>query len=254
MIVLSLYVVLLGLLLGSFIYTMALRLEKHESVWSRSHCDNCLKSLGILQLVPLFGYGFHQGKCPHCAGPVSLSYPVMEIVNTALVWMIFQKTGWSWEFIHSLLIFETLFLIAILDFRTYLIFPQPVLFGLLVQIIWLFLGKQTDVLPYWIGLCVGAGIFHWVSYLYQSLRKRVGLGAGDATLLGLIGFFFGWNFLLPTIFWSALLGIVGGTLLLLLGKKSFHQEIAFGPWIVLASFLIWYFPGIFYSLPTTSFF
>ncbi len=100
-----------------------------------------------------------------------------------------------------------------------------------------------------LGMFIGAGVFHWIAYLYKVLRNRVGLGEGDATLLGLIGFFFGWSFLFPVIFWGAVFGIAGGGLTLILKKQSLKQEIAFGPWLILAAFLAWYFPDVFREIP-----
>ena len=38
-------------------------------------------------------------------------------------------------------------------------------------------------------------------------------------------------------------------MLLLIKKQSLRKEIAFGPWLVLAAFLIWLFPDIFQSIP-----
>ncbi len=249
MILFDLYIVIVGLLLGSFVYTLALRLESQETMIGRSHCDGCFSKLGILDLVPILGFCIQKGKCRSCGTEISLAYPIFETLNGILVYLIFTKTGWSSEFLHSLLIFEILYLIALIDFKTYLIFPQPIFLGLLVQTIWLIFRKEADSLSNIVGLCLGAGIFHWISYLYQNVRKKTGLGEGDATLLGLVGFSFGWEPLLPIIFWSSLLGIAGGGLILFLRKDSLKEQIAFGPWIVLASFFVWRFPDLFASFP-----
>jgi prepilin signal peptidase PulO-like enzyme (type II secretory pathway) len=244
MILFNLYIIIIGFLLGSFIYTLALRMEKRESVLSRSHCDHCSLKLGILDLIPLAGFILRRGKCSSCGSSISLVYPLTELFNALLVYLIFSHTGWNLEFLHILVIFEILYLVALIDFSTHLIYPQPILFGLLFQAIWLFSGNISNLLDYIIGLCVGAGIFHWISYLYQNIRRRSGLGTGDATLLGFIGFCFGWELLLPTIFWSSLLGIVGGGSILLFKKSSLNSHIAFGPWIALAALLVWRFPDL----------
>jgi prepilin signal peptidase PulO-like enzyme (type II secretory pathway) len=249
MIVQDIFIVLLGLVFGSFLYTMALRLHHGDSVWYRSSCDYCSAKIGVVGLIPILGFVVTKGKCRNCGGEISWVYPLAEILNALLVYAIYVKTGWHLEFIHGFLIFESLLLVAYLDFRTHLIFPQPVVIAFLFQCVWLSLVRSADTLSSLIGLFMGAGIFHWISYLYQNIRKRVGLGEGDATLLGLIGFAFGWNILFSTIFWGAVFGILCGGTLLLLRRQSWADEIAFGPWLVLATFLIWYFPEFFQTIP-----
>ncbi len=249
MIIPTLFVILLGLVLGSFLFTMAMRLQNEVSVWKSSHCDHCGKNVGIIGLIPIVGYGLLAGKCRHCKNKISIAYPIAEIVNAVLVYSIYYKIGWRPEFFYFLLLFESLLLIAIIDFRSYLIYCQPVLFGLIIQCIWLFFAGKEAIFNSLLGMFVGAGVFHWIAYLYKVLRNKDGLGEGDATLLGLIGFFFGWNFLFPVIFWGAAFGIAGGGLTLILKKQSLSKEIAFGPWLILAAFLAWYFPDFFRTIP-----
>jgi prepilin signal peptidase PulO-like enzyme (type II secretory pathway) len=249
MVVQSIFVIILGMVFGSFLLTMADRLQQGDSVMRRSSCDSCSTAIGVIGLIPLLGFLVNGGRCRSCGEAISWVYPLAEILNGAFVYIIFLKTGWQVEFVHAFLIFEALLLIAVLDFRTHLIFPQPVLIAFLVQCAWLFLNRSADLLSSLIGLFMGAGLFHWIGYLYQNLRRRVGLGEGDATLLGLIGFAFGWNVLLATIFWAAAFGIFCGGGLLAIRRQSWRDEIAFGPWLVLAAFLIWYFPGFFQNIP-----
>ncbi|MBU2644120.1 A24 family peptidase [bacterium] len=249
MVVQDIFVVILGLVFGSFLYTMTLRLQHQTPVSRRSSCDHCAAVIGIIGLIPLVGFVVSKGKCRNCGGSISWAYPLTEVLNAGLVYTIFLRTGWQLEFIHAFLIFESLLLIAFLDFRTHCIYPQPVIFAFLVQCVWLAGVRSTDLLDSLFGLFMGAGVFHWIGYLYQNLRRRVGLGEGDATLLGLIGFAFGWNVLFATIFWAAVFGILFGGTLLLVRRQSWKAEIAFGPWLVLAAYLIWYFPDFFQNVP-----
>ncbi len=249
MLSLSVFIGILGLVLGSFIYTTATRLKDGVSLLTRSNCDFCHENISIIGLIPLLGFVLLRAKCPKCGNRIAGIYPLTEITNAGLLLIIFTKTGFSIEFFHAVLIFEILLLIAIVDFKSHLIFPQPIIIGLLIQCVWLFFFAKTEILNALFGLFLGAGIFHWVSYLYQVIRKRTGLGAGDATLLGLIGFIFGWKILFPIIFWAAIFGILGGGITLLVKKQSLAKEIAFGPWLVLAAFLCWRIPVFFQSFP-----
>lgn len=249
MVVQGVVVAILGLVFGSFLFTMAERLAAGVSVMRRSACDNCAARIGIIGLVPVVGFLVCRGKCRNCGERISWLYPASELLNAVFAIAILLKTGWRIEFVHAFLVFEALLLIAVLDFKTKLIFPQPLLAAFMVQCIWLALGKGVDFLDALVGLFMGAGIFHWISYLYERIRKRVGLGGGDATLLGLIGFAFGWSVLFPVIFWSAVFGLIWGGGRSLLRRQSWKDEVAFGPWLVLAAFLIWYFPEFFRNYP-----
>ena len=251
MIAIDIFVGIAGLALGSFIYTTAIRLQNRESLWQRSRCPLCGKPVGIVGLLPVLGYVVQLGKCLRCKGKISVCYPLLEITNGGIVYLIYLKTGWSTEFFHYVPVFEVLWLIAILDFKTHLIFPQPIVAGLLFQTAWLLFGERDQIIGALAGLCIGAGVFHWIAFLYRSVRNRTGLGDGDATVLGFIGYVFGWDLLFPTIFWAALMGIIGGTVILRIKKQSLRSEIAFGPWLIASIFLVWYQGGIFLSFPFT---
>jgi leader peptidase (prepilin peptidase) / N-methyltransferase len=245
-----LLIIILGLALGSFLFAMSIRLQAEESVWTRSHCPQCNKPISPLGLIPVLGYAIYRGKCPSCDVKIPLIYPLAELGNAALTMAIFWKTGWSVDFLHYFIVFEAFLLIAIIDLRCYLIFHQPIIFALIAQSCWLyFYGVKEEIIGCVIGLVSGAGLFHWISYLYQTIRNKIGLGEGDATLLGLIGFCFGWRALFPVIFWSSTLALIAAALFFLIKKRSFSSRIAFGPWLVMASFLIWLFPDFFRSFP-----
>ncbi|MDH5560169.1 MAG: prepilin peptidase [Deltaproteobacteria bacterium] len=245
MILLDLYISILGLFLGSYIYTTASRLVKEVSLWSWSSCDHCQKRIVWYGLIPLIGYLVLRGRCNRCGSKVAKVYPITELINAVAVFSIFRHTGFEIEFIGHLIFFECLFVIAVIDFLTYKVYAQPVLIAFTFRTGWLFFYDRSGIIDSILGLLIGAGIFHWIAYFYQSTRNKIGLGQGDATLLGLIGFGLGWKLLLPVIFWSAVFGIIGGWITLKLQKKSLEKEIAFGPWLVIAAFFVWLLPEVF---------
>jgi len=125
------------------------------------------------------------------------------------------------------------------------IYPGSIILGLLIQMIWLFFIPQPEKISSIIGLLIGAGLFHWVAYIYRAIRKRDGLGDGDATLLGLVGFMMGWQSLFFIVLWASILGILGGLIIIRLNRQKIATKIAFGPWISLAAFLVWWKPTLF---------
>jgi leader peptidase (prepilin peptidase)/N-methyltransferase len=45
----------------------------------RSHCGSCNTILKALDLIPIFSWLIHKGKCAHCKKSVSAVYPFLEL-------------------------------------------------------------------------------------------------------------------------------------------------------------------------------
>ncbi len=79
-------------LFGSFASVIIYRLKSWEKgMWGgRSHCTSCQKTLGARDLVPIFSYLLHWGKCRQCDTKVSHIYPLLEIT----MWLAFAGIGY----------------------------------------------------------------------------------------------------------------------------------------------------------------
>ena len=76
------YLILVGLLLGSFINLAADRVPRRESVIRpRSHCRACGRQLNAIDLLPVLGYALRGGRCAGCRTSIGLSSPVVEAVS-----------------------------------------------------------------------------------------------------------------------------------------------------------------------------
>ena len=71
------YLVLVGMMFGSFINLAADRLPRGESLLHpRSHCRSCGRVLNFVDLLPVAGYLIRRGRCAGCGssiGPASLA-------------------------------------------------------------------------------------------------------------------------------------------------------------------------------------
>lgn len=86
---------LIGLLVGSFLATLVLRLPKREPVvFSRSACPQCGHLLGASELVPLLSWLFQNRRCKACGGRISAFYPVMELASAAVAVAIAWYIPW----------------------------------------------------------------------------------------------------------------------------------------------------------------
>ena len=87
------------------------------------------------------------------------------------------------------------------------------------------------------GLALAAGLF-----LLIVILSRGGMGGGDVTLIGALGFVLGIKLILLNIFLSFVLGGIISVFLLATKIKSKKDPIPFGPFIVLG-FMITVFCG-----------
>lgn len=77
--ILTAYLVLVGLMLGSFINLAADRLPRRESLWRpRSHCRSCGRELDVVDLIPVGGYLIRGGRCASCRATIGASSPFVE--------------------------------------------------------------------------------------------------------------------------------------------------------------------------------
>jgi leader peptidase (prepilin peptidase) / N-methyltransferase len=80
------YLVLFGLLAGSFINLAADRLPRGESVvHPRSHCRACGRELNALDLVPVLSYVVRRGRCASCHARIGPASPFVEAMTGALM-------------------------------------------------------------------------------------------------------------------------------------------------------------------------
>ena len=61
----SILIFLLGLVVGSFLNVVILRLDENypiKGIMGRSHCPNCKKKLNWYELIPVFSFLIQRGK------------------------------------------------------------------------------------------------------------------------------------------------------------------------------------------------
>src|SRR3989344_5778269 len=96
-------VAIIGLVIGSFLNVLIDRLPIGEDVFiTRSHCDSCKKTLRWYELVPLVSYVFLVGKCQRCKHPLSIQYPLIELVTAAS--LVLLKVHYSGTFVSYILL------------------------------------------------------------------------------------------------------------------------------------------------------
>ena len=109
---------LLGLLLGSFLNVLIIRIPNDESiVLPSSHCLTCKEPLKPWHNIPLLSWIFLRGKCSFCQTNISIEYPFIELVSALIFFSLAYKYGVSIPLLFIGLSFLMLLALAMIDFK-----------------------------------------------------------------------------------------------------------------------------------------
>jgi|SRR5690625_934922 len=229
---------ILGTVFGSFYNVVGLRLPRKQSFHSgRSHCPSCKKTLLWYELFPVLSYLIQRGKCIRCKTKVSLIYPFIELMTGILFAFSYWHLGFQLELMTALLLMSMLMIIFVSDI-TYMIIPNKVLLFFLPFFVVL---RIVEPLNPWYDAVIG-GIVGYTLIAIIIIVSKGGMGAGDMKLFGVLGIVLGLYSTLLTFFLSSLFGAIVGLILKMMNKVKKQQPIAFGPYIVVAT-VITYFYG-----------
>ncbi|OZU89726.1 prepilin peptidase [Virgibacillus indicus] len=236
--ILTLLFFLLGLIFGSFFNVVGLRLPKNIPFANdRSICPHCKQQLAWYENIPLVSFVIQTGKCRHCSEKVSYIYPAIELFTGILFALSYSKIGINLELITALLLVSMLMIILVSDIK-YMLIPNKVLLFFLPLFI---ITRIIQPLNPWWSSILGA-ITGFVLLAIIILVSRGGMGAGDMKLFGVLGIVLGIDKVLLAFFLSCMIGAIIGMLLLLFKIIDRKQPVPFGPYIVLAT-IITYFYG-----------
>ena len=232
---LCLIMALLGLVMGSALNCLALRLASGKK-WSgkeRSACPACGHVLTACDLVPLFSWLFLRGKCRYCKAPVSPRYPLTEAVLAAVYVALLLKYGVSLRLVTPLIFASCLFCLSLVDLDTQIIPDRFIVIPIIARAAELLLtggfkGLLSGALP---GLVI-AGAVLIVSLIMDKVLGKDTMGGGDIKLLFVIGMFLPLGQCLLMIMIACVVGIFMASLLM---KVSPETPFPFGPALSLAA-------------------
>ena len=136
----------------------------------------------------------------------------------------------------------TLAAISVIDWRTRRI---PDLLSLPLIAAGLLWGHRHGPYPlsdHLLGALLGYATLAVFGWLYFRARGQEGLGLGDAKLFAAAGAWLGWQALPTVLLLSALGGLAYALLVRRLRSNRSTPDIAFGPWISIATWLVWTIP------------
>lgn len=264
--ILTFFVLIIGLLVGSFlnvvIYRLPLMMERQwnkecteyldlESpkysydtfnlIHPHSQCPHCNTPIKPYQNIPVISYLFLQGKCSNCKTHISLRYPLIEAFTGITSALAAWHFGYGVTLIFALIMTWSLITLSFIDIDHQLL-PDSITLPLL------WLGLFLSVFPIYadshasiIGAIAGYLSLWTVYQLFKLATGKEGMGFGDFKLLAVLGAWLGWQYLPVIILLSSLVGAIIGISMVLFAKKDHTTPIPFGPYLAAAGWLtlIW---------------
>ena len=124
-----------GIVMGSFLNVLAVRLSNDESIlWPSSHCHNCGHRLKWYELIPIVSYVIQMGKSRCCKTRIPISYLIVELVTGILYMVSYHSFGFSRELIISFVFISALIVIIVSDIE-YMIILDEIVAGASIVII-----------------------------------------------------------------------------------------------------------------------
>jgi len=265
--VLGAAVFVFGLLIGSFLNVVILRLPAglmHDwrcqcrelleiedgdelpappgLVKSRSFCPKCGNTIAWYDNMPLVSWLLLRARCRHCQSAISFRYPLVELATAVLSVVVILVFGPTPEGLAALVLTWSLIAATGIDFDHQLLPDQitlPLLWlGLLLNLWFGLFASLEDAV---IGAIAGYGLLWSVFHLFKLLTGKEGMGFGDFKLLAALGAWLGWQMLPLIILLASLVGAVVGIALMVAARHGRDVPIAFGPYLAAAGWiaLLW---------------
>ena len=251
--------VVVGLLIGSFlnvvIYRVPVMMERGWTQFAKEHlqlelteeeqqpfnlmkpdsrCPKCHAPVKAWQNIPIVSYLMLGGKCGSCKTPISIRYPLIELLTGILFGVVAWQYGWTMAAFGGLILTAILIALTFIDADTQYLpdsLTLPLIWlGLLFNLNGTFVPLKSAVL----GAVFGYMSLWLLCFIYKLLTGKIGMGNGDFKLLAALGAWLGVSILPVLVFMAALIGLIGA----IIGRVAKGQYFTFGPSLAIAGWII----------------
>ena len=232
-----------GIICGSFANVCIYRLPKNKSiVTGRSSCPKCKKKIIWYDNIPLLSFILLKSKCRFCKKPINSQYFIVELITAISFVSIYYFFGLTLAALLLSILSVFFIIIFFIDLKHFII-PNELTFPLMIIGFFKSFDPNLNqtIFPNYINSLIG-GVFGYliiwlIIFFYKKVRKKEGMGLGDAKLLAVIGFWFGWFSIPFTIFMSSIVALIFVVPSLMNKSRKMSSQIPFGPYIIIAAIL-----------------
>jgi len=233
-----------GIVIGSFLNVVILRVPKKESVvFPASHCPTCKTPLKWWHNIPIFSYIALKGKCAFCNEKISIQYPLIELMSGVIVALVYYKNGFNIFSLMLMASFLSLLVSSIVDLKykaiTYIMNVLPVTFAIF---------SSANILENFTNALLFAGGAVFIRDYVSAFINKEAMGDGDILVFATMGAILGIKLSLMAIFLGAIFAIFPSIYNRLANKDL---ELPFIPFLSLGLFVVWLFEKNFINLWNT---
>ncbi len=229
------FVAIFGVLFGSFLNVVILRIPRDESVsFPSSHCMSCNTPLRAWHNIPLFSWLFLRGKCSFCGEKISIQYPLIELFSGLIFLFSALKFGLTFQAFGIALTFDLLLALSMIDYR-YKMVPDSLNLGALTVAI--FSVSSLEQFGYNVtNALLFAGGFSLLRFYVSYIIKKEAMGEADIMIAATMGAVLGIKLGLVAIFLGAVLALPA--LLLTRNESDESKELPFIPFLALGCWIV----------------
>jgi leader peptidase (prepilin peptidase)/N-methyltransferase len=225
----------LGLAVGSFLNVCIHRLPRGRSiVRPPSSCPSCGYALRWYDNVPVVSYAWLRGRCRNCQAPISIRYPIVELITMGVFLLHYAVYGWDVLLVPRLLFACALIVLFAIDLEHQLL-PNVITLPMIAAGLVFSLLLPPGPVSALIGVLVGGGVLWLIGEAYYRFTHQEGMGGGDVKMLAMIGAFLGWKLVLVTLVLSSITGAVVGLVIIALRRGSMKYALPYGTFLALGA-------------------
>ncbi len=199
-----------------------------------------VSTISAIILAPFIGLalGIVLRGTPYELGPVAIRWGLPLSTTAVATWAAMSGSGVGIFWANCVLGWG-LVALAWIDWH-HLILPDLltlplVVVGLAATVVL----DPDETTAHAIGAAAGYGVFRLLAWAYQAVRRREGLGQGDAKLLATAGAWLGWEQLAEVVLFAAVLGIAWASARAWRsGYEANAQKLPFGTFIAVALWVV----------------
>lgn len=211
---------ILGLLIGKFLGLVNTNLPEHKKIFSMPIIKDYIKN-------------------------TNTDYIMMMIISVLYIFLLLAiGIEDKLKLIQFLLLTPMLVSAFCIDYKLQIIPNRLTLTMFETGIVFSFLRGLNNLnvaVEMWLGMILGAGIFIILTFLGNIVFKKETMGFGDVKLMGALGLFFGWRNIIAITILSFFIAAIFSLVLIIknkIKKQDISEFIPFGPFIVLATFIV----------------
>jgi leader peptidase (prepilin peptidase)/N-methyltransferase len=248
-----------GAIIGSFLNVVIHRLPPPRTsiVFPDSRCPSCEAAIAFYDNIPVLSYLVLRGRCRSCQVPISIRYPIVELLTGLLFIAVTWRDGLTPALPFDLVFVSALMALIFIDAEHMLLLDvityPGIVFALIARVSIPYLsatphfddlpslsGGVLHGLPLWalsllgavIGGLIGGGSLWLMGWVWLRLRHKEAMGLGDVKMLFMVGAYLGWRLTILTIFLGALSGsVIGVGHMLYKGERDLQTELPFGVYL-----------------------